>query len=236
MESEPRAVVYVRVSTEEQARGGVSLDAQEERVRAYCQMAGLKVEALIREEAVSGSIALAERPAGRRLIALIQSGKAAHVVSLKLDRVFRDTEDALRQTRAWDRAGIALHIVDMGGQTLNTASAMGRFFLTMAAGFAELERNLIAERTTLALRHKKAHGEVYGTIPLGFDRVGKRLRPNAAELQTIGRIRDLDRDGCALREIARRLNREGVPTKQGGQWYAATVRYLLRNRMYEGVA
>lgn len=70
------------------------------------------------------------------------------MVALKLDRRFRDAADALVQTRVWDRAGIALHVVDMGGQSLNTASSMGRMFLTMTAAFAELERNLISERTT----------------------------------------------------------------------------------------
>src|SRR6266576_5058844 len=72
---------------------------------------------------------------------------------MKLDRLFRDAEDALRQTKAWDRTGISLHLVDIGGQSMNTGSAMGRMFLTLMAGFAELERNLIAERTTAVLAH-----------------------------------------------------------------------------------
>jgi DNA invertase Pin-like site-specific DNA recombinase len=236
MEPEPTAVVYVRVSTEEQARGGVSLDAQEERVQAYCHLAGLKVEALIREEGVSGSVSLAERPAGRRLIALVQGGKASHVVSMKLDRLFRNAEDALAQTRAWDKAGVALHVCDMGGAAVNTGSAMGRMFITVMAGFAELERNLISERTATALRHKKARLDVYGSTPLGFDRVGKRLRPNPEELATISRIRKMKDEGCALGEIARTLNYEHVPTKRGREWHSSTVRYLLQNRMYEGAA
>lgn len=233
MEPELRAVVYVRVSTEEQARGGVSLDAQEERLRSYCGLTGLKLEEMIREEGVSGSIALADRPAGARLAELVRSGRASHVVCLKLDRLFRNAEDALRQTRAWDKAGVALHIADMGGAAVNTASAMGRMFITVMAGFAELERNLISERTATALRHKKARLDVYGSTPLGFDRVGKRLHPNAAELQTIARIRGMNDEGRSLCAIARILNCEGIATKQGGQWYATTVRYLLRNRLYD---
>jgi DNA invertase Pin-like site-specific DNA recombinase len=233
MEPELRAVVYVRVSTEEQARGGVSLDAQEERLRSYCGLTGLKLEEMIREEGVSGSIALADRPAGARLAELVRSGRASHVVCLKLDRLFRNAEDALRQTRAWDKAGVALHIADMGGAAVNTASAMGRMFITVMAGFAELERNLISERTATALRHKKARLDVYGSTPLGFDRVGKRLHPNAAELHTVARIRGMNDDGRSLCEIARILNCEGIATKQGGQWYATTVRYLLRNRLYD---
>src|SRR5438132_14410555 len=97
------AVAYVRVSTTEQAQHGVSLDAQEERIRAYCKMAGLDMVAVIREEGVSGSKALATRPGGQEVMSLVQSGVAHHVVALKLDRLFRDVVDALTQTRAWDK-------------------------------------------------------------------------------------------------------------------------------------
>src|ERR1700677_2248069 len=131
-----QAVGYIRVSTLDQSRNGVSLEAQEERLRAYCTAAGLHLVALIREDGVSASIPLADRPQGAELLAAMKNG-VAHVVTLKLDRLFRDAEDALRQTRAWDKAGVALHLVDMGGQSINTASAMGRMMLTMMAAFAE---------------------------------------------------------------------------------------------------
>ena len=108
--------------------------------------------------------------------------KVGHIVALKLDRLFRDAADALHQSRAWDKAEIALHLVDMGGQSLNTASAMGRFFLNMMAGVAELERNLIAERTGMALAYKKAHREAYAPTPYGFDRAGNSLIPNEREM------------------------------------------------------
>src|ERR1017187_1751358 len=143
-----KAVAYVRVSTAEQAREGISLEAQEDRVRAYCTMAGLDLVAVLREEGVSAAKVLASRPAGRELLGLLAAGSARHVVALKLDRLFRDAVDALTITRDWDLARVALHLVDMGGQTINTGSPMGRMFLTMMAGFAELERNLISERTS----------------------------------------------------------------------------------------
>ena len=231
-----KAVCYVRASTEEQAQGGVSLAAQEERLKAYCNMAGLEVAEVIREEGVSGVKPLAARPGGERLLKLLARKKVKHVVALKLDRLFRDAEDALRQTRAWDKAGIALHLVGMGGQTLNTATAMGRFFLNMMAAFAELERNLIAERTATALADKKAHGEAYAPTPYGFERVGETLRENTQEQETIAQIFAWRRDGWSLRKIAAELNRRGALTKQGGQWYASTVRYLLRNDLYQEVA
>src|SRR5262245_57091471 len=94
-----RAVAYVRVSTEEQAREGVSLDAQEARLRAYCAAAGLELVTLVREEGVSGSIPLAERPGGAELLRHLAEQNVAHVLALKLDRLFRDAADCLSQSR-----------------------------------------------------------------------------------------------------------------------------------------
>jgi DNA invertase Pin-like site-specific DNA recombinase len=225
------AVGYVRVSTEEQAREGVSLNAQEQKLRAYCALMGLELVELIREEGVSGARPLVLRPGGERLAKLVAAGKVEHVVALKLDRLFRDAEDALCQTKAWDKAGVALHLVDMGGQTINTASAMGRFFLSMMASFAELERNLIAERTQQALQHKKASGKVYGQVPYGLRRVGDRLEPDPREQAIIARIIEAHRNGKSLRVIARELEAEGVATKQGGKWTAGTVHSILANNL-----
>lgn len=212
-----KAVCYIRVSTEEQARGGVSLAAQEEKIMAYCQLTGLEPIAVIREEGVSGAKPLADRPAGEELLHLVAKKRAHHVVAMKLDRLFRDAADALNQTKAWDKGGVALHLVDMGGQALNTASAMGRFFLNVMAGFAELERNLIAERTEMALAHKKAHLEVYAPTPYGFNREGDTLTENPQELRAVTQIREWRAAGWSLGKIARELTRRCIPTKQGGR-------------------
>lgn len=229
-----QAMAYVRVSTQEQANEGVSLAAQEERIKAYCTMSGLELVRIIRDEGVSGSKPLATRPGGSELArALGGKSKIKHVVALKLDRLFRDAEDALHQTKEWDSKGIALHLIDMGGQAVNTATAMGRYFLTMMAGFAELERSLIAERTATALAHKKANREAYSPTPLGFDRNGAALVPNEREQKTVEFIREQRAAGLSLREIANRLNADGVPTKKGGKWYASTVKYVLENDLYK---
>jgi len=226
------AVAYTRVSTDEQAREGVSLDAQAERLRAYCTMSGLQIEALIREEGISGSVALGHRPGGRELLRLIRQHKVQHVVSLRLDRLFRDAVDCLAQTRQWDEGGIALHLVDMGGQSLNTASAIGRLFLTMTAAFAELERNLTAERTKAALAHKKNHRQAYSPTPYGFQRIENLLVPDPAEQAVIARILELHVAGASLRSIAATLNAQGVPAKKGGKWHHSAIRYILANELH----
>lgn len=209
------------------------MDAQEARLRAYCAMVDIELVTVYREEGVSAAKPLATRPRGAELAKLVDRRKVGHIVALKLDRLFRDAGDALAHTRAWDRSGVTLHLVDMGGQTLNTASAMGRLLLTMTAAFAELERNLIAERTAAAMQHKKAQRRVYSPIPLGFDRVGDALVENPGELAAVRRIRELRADGRTFLQIADQLEHEGIETKRGGRWYASTVRYIVRNDLYE---
>lgn len=209
----------------------MSLDAQTERIRAYCLSAGLELAELVTEDGVSGSIRLDTRPAGAKLLA----GRYDNVVALKLDRLFRDAEDALQQTRKWDRAGVALHIIDMGGQALNTASAMGRMFLTMTAAFAELERNLIAERTAAALSHKKKQHKAYSPTPFGFARDGQSLIQDTAESKVVNRLKAWEKQGLSQREMAERLNKLKVPTKRGGvRWYASTVGKILANSIHNG--
>jgi DNA invertase Pin-like site-specific DNA recombinase len=124
----------------------------------------------------------------------------------------------------------------MGGQTLNTATAMGRFFLNIMAGFAELERNLIAERTGTAMAHKKAHREAYAPTPYGYDREGDALKQNPGELKTVAQMRQWRAAGWSLGRIAQELTRRQIPTKKGGYWYPGTVKYLLENNLYAGVA
>lgn len=227
-----QAIGYIRVSTDEQVKGGVSLAAQEERIRAYASMAGLSLISVIREEGVSASLPLSQRPGGKELLGLLNEHSGRHVIALKLDRLFRDAEDALRQTRLWDRAGIALHMVDMGGTTVNTASAMGRLFLTMTAAFAELERNLISERTSAALAHKKRCLRTYSPTPYGYTRQGDQLVSLDVEQSIIAEIKQHRAAGRSLRAIAQHLNLSQVPTKAGGKWHASTVKYILGNALY----
>jgi DNA invertase Pin-like site-specific DNA recombinase len=196
-------------------------------------VAGLEVTALVREEGVSGGKPLSIRPGGKKLLALVRKKRVKHIVALKSDRLFRDAADTLHQSREWDKAGIALHLVDMGGTSLNTASAMGRFFLSMMAGVAELERNLIAERTATALANKKAHREAYAPAPYGFDRRGDTLIANRREQKVVGLIKEMRAQGWSLRKIAGVLNDQEILAKQGSRWHPQTIKYLLENKLYE---
>jgi len=228
-----KAVLYLRVSTSEQVIHGVSLMAQEERLLAYCTLQQLEVVQTYREEGVSGSKPLNARPQGARLLSMLRSRKAQHVVAMKLDRLFRNAEDALHQTSAWDSAGITLHLVDMGGQSLSTSSAIGRMMLTMMAAFAEFERNLISERTVTALAHKRSRRQVYNHTPYGYRREGGDILKIPEEQRIIRMIERWRGQGETFQAIADRLNSENIPTKLGTHWYPATIRKILGNDLHK---
>ncbi len=198
-----KAIGYTRVSTEEQAQEGLSLDAQAERIRAYCKAQGLKLGELLTDEGVSAAKPLATRPAGSKLLDILAAGEAQAVVSVKLDRLFRDAVDCLATVRSWNEDGIALHLLDLGGAAFNSASALGRFFLTVMAGAAEMERNLISERTKTALAYKRSKGEWLGAAPFGYRLLDGGLVPHESEQVIIAAIKqDRKARHLSIRELA----------------------------------
>ena len=218
-----KAVAYIRVSTGKQ---DLSMEAQEERIKLYCQMMGLELVEVIRERAVSAKIKLVKRPEGSKVARLLESG-VTHIVALKLDRLFRNAVDALTHVEKWDANGISLHLVDMGGQSLNTGSSMGKMIVTMLAGFAEFERNVISERTATALSFKKRSGMVYNHVPFGYMAEDGNLVTDATEQAVIARMQALRAEGTSYNEIANTLNGDSVATKQGGIWRSQTVKNII---------
>lgn len=145
------AIGYVRVSTEEQGVSGLGLADQRARIEAYCTLRGLRLAATIDDVGVSGGKVLASRPGGGRLLRCLQERKAGHVVMLKVDRGFRNAADCLATVEAWQRRQVTLHVIDLGGNAIDTASAAGKFMLTVLAGAAEMERNLTEARRRIAV-------------------------------------------------------------------------------------
>lgn len=223
------AVAYVRVSTEEQAAEGVSVDAQIAAVRAYANLRGLDLVDVVVDAGVSAGKPLADRAGGAVVLDLVRRRKVRAVVGVKLDRLFRNAGDCLTTTEAWDKAGVALHLVDMGGQAIDTSSAMGRFFLTVMAGAAEMERNLIRERTTTALAHKRAQGKrTSKDAPIGqrIGNDGDTLEADADEQRAVSLARALRADGYTVRAIVDALEAAGIPPR-GARWHPTTVNRML---------
>jgi len=139
------AVDYLRVSTDEQVDIGLSLENQEASIRSYCEAVGLELVELVHDAGVSGVKSLESRQGGARLLAMLAAGSAWHVVGLKLDRLFRDTVDALGTAKAWDVSGIGLHLVDHGGQSDVSHDAGGVRGVRARVGSGENERGDVSQ-------------------------------------------------------------------------------------------
>jgi len=225
------AIGYIRVSHPDQVESGLGLEDQENKIKAYCRMRNLNLVNIYRENGVSASIPLAERPVGSQLLKDLKDIQV--IVALKLDRAFRNTTDCLSTVEAWEKKGVSLHIIDLGGNSMDTTSAAGKFMLTVLAGAAEMERNLIKERTRAALKVKRENGYKTGgsVVPYGFDADSDgRLIPNPKEQKIAAIIRKRRNEGASLQNIADGLNKSKIPSKTGSIWRGSSIKTVLNSK------
>ncbi len=222
------AIGYARVSTDEQAREGVSLDAQRDRIAAYARAKGLELVGVLADEGASGKDM--NRPQLLEVLARCGRREVRHVIVFKLDRLTRRTRDLLELVEGTFLArGIELHSVS---ESLDSSTPHGRFVLTLFGGLAQMERELIGDRTRAALAWKRQQGQPTSHPPLGFEPNGRKghMLPVPAELAVVRSILDLARAGRTTRAIAAKLNEDGVPAKHGGRWHHSTVAGVVRRR------
>ena len=208
---------YLRVSTEEQARTGLGLAAQRETIRAEADRRGWEVE-WVADDGVSGGTAPRERPGLSTALDRVTAGDV--LVVAKLDRLGRSALDVIGLARQAEDEGWDVVILDLG---LDTTTPVGRFTLTIIAGVAELERDLIRQRTREALAALKARG-----VRLG--------RPHGLPDDVMARVVAEREDGATYRAIADDLNTDGIPTPAGSTWYPATVARVLKTAALDAEA
>lgn len=225
-----KAIGYARVSTIQQVKDGVSIDAQTSQIESYCTFRKLELERVITDCGVSGGIQMQDRDGGSELLEELRSGEYTDVIIVKLDRAFRNVVDCLKVVQEWQSLGINVHIQDIGGQSVDTSSAYGMFFLTVLAALAEMERKQVSERTKTGLWMKKQKREYCGGgIPYGFKLAddGKVLVPDKHEREIIEYAVELRDDGLSYRGIARALHEEGFRSRTGGKFHAQSVKRML---------
>ena len=218
-----RATGYVRVSTGKQAEEGVSLEAQEARIRAWCTAQGHELGGTEVDAGLSGGRA-DNRPALQSALDRVCHERGILVV-YSLSRLARSTRDALDIAERLHKAGA--NLVSLS-ESIDTTTAMGRFFFTVLAALAALERDLISERTSMAMRHIAANGGYTGgEAPYGWRRSTESvLAQDSDEQRVISMIRKLHNGGQNAPSIARTLNGAFVPCR-GSAWHAKTVSRIL---------
>lgn len=243
----PKAVIYTRVSTEEQADAGTSLQTQEEKARTQACLHGAQLISVISDEGVSGA-RYQSRKGIQEALHLIETKQADMLIVYRLDRLGRKARIILDIAERVDRAGGRLITCD--GQELG-GSPIGKMMLTMFAGLAELERATIRERTVTGKRRRAEQGSqpARGFSPFGYHVVTKA---DALRDEYAGRVPgeyvlidesarwaramyDWCIEGASLREICRRLQQNGVLAPLGGaNWVPITVKTILENPVYKG--
>lgn len=225
-----RTYGYTRVSTTEQFHSRLSIDEQQAQIKAFCAQHELDLgpddSRLMEESASAYTLQFQERPVGRALNTTLQPGD--HLVIVKVDRAFRDMNDALATVQAWNARGILIHLLDL---PLCEHPIFGKLLLAVLAWAAEFESDRRGERMIEAWRSAKRSGKHMGRShsPWGFRWVGsKKLR--TARLEYCPEERavmavcwDLYREGIAVQAICGHLIRHRVaPLDRRPEWNRKT--------------
>lgn len=217
-----KAIGYARVSTTDQAQEGISLEAQAAKIQAYAVLNDLDLVEIIEDAGKSGKDT--NREGIQKALALIESGEVKAIIVYKLDRLSRKVVDTLTLIERVEKASSAFHSIQ---EKVDTHSAIGKFFLTITAAFAEMERNVISERTKDALSYKKSQGAYLGAVPYGYQLEGEELTEDQPETESIETILAMRQAGATFQAIATHLNEKGISTKRDRKWYPTTVKNVI---------
>jgi DNA invertase Pin-like site-specific DNA recombinase len=224
-----RAALYVRVSTEDQAREGFSLDAQTKKLEAYCRFRGFTVHDIYRDEGCSGRNT--DRPEYKRMME--ESDDWDDLIVLKLDRIHRNSVNFALMMNELGSKGKNFTSVQ---EDFDTSTAMGRFAMDIIQRIAQLESEQIGERVKFGMVRKAKYGS--GSMgsghPYGYVYEKGSLIVIEYEAEVVKEIYAMYSDGMSYRSIADTLNDSSIPTKMGKKWYSQSVSNILHNPVYAG--
>ena len=222
------AGIYIRVSTEDQAREGFSLPEQEKRLRAMCEYKGYEIYDVYQDAGISAKTGN-KRPEFERLLQDIKDRKCNTIVVLKLDRLTRSVYDwenilkFLEENEAY---------LDCANDDINTTSANGKMISRIFTSVSQQEIERTSERTKVGLAGAIKAGHIPHKAPLGYTRKDKTLVPDMKTKDVVIRIFDLYHSGLSYQKIKNIFNEEKVLGKTN--WYDTTILKILENEIYKG--
>ena len=230
MEEEERKIagIYIRVSTEDQAREGFSLGEQEEKLKQLCDYKGYEVYKVYCDAGISAKD-MEHRPKFQEMLKDMKDGKINYIVAYKLDRVtrsVRDLEELISQLEKYNTYLVC------DRDDVNTSTANGRFFVRMLTVLSQLEIEIVSERTKFGLNGAIKSGHLPGQVALGFKKDGNRktiIDPATAPI--IKRVFDLYLQGKTFLQISSIFNEEKVLNKN---WKDTHIERIINNRLYMG--
>ena len=236
-----RVALYVRVSTEEQAEHGYSIEAQLDVLRQYCKLYHKEIVEEYVDPGVSGK-EMTKRAKLQKLLRDAELGRFDEVIVWKFNRMSRKTKDLLEIVEHLTKHKVYFRSFS---ENFDTSTPMGKFALQMMGAVGELERNTIVDNVKLGLKQRARRGFHNGGACLGYRSVedpggtGKKRKTRLVimpeEAVIIRKIFDLYAAGKGFRSIATQLNREGAKTKKGNFFGPDSVREILKNPIYTGM-
>lgn len=227
-EEKKKCGLYLRVSTEDQAREGFSLPEQKERLETFCKFKGYEIVDYYEDAGISAKTGN-HRPEFERLKSDIKAKKINTIVALKLDRITRSIFDWEKLITFLDENNA---YIDCANDEINTTSANGKMIsrLLMSVSQNEIERT--SERTKIGLSGAIKSGHIPHVAPLGYKHEDKKLVIDYATKDIVVRIFDLYYNGYSYQKISNLFNAEQVLGKTN--WRDSTIVTILENEIYKG--
>ncbi len=223
------AGIYIRVSTEDQAREGFSLGEQKEKLLQLCKFKEYEVFKVYEDAGISAKD-MEHRPAFKEMLADMKEGKINYIVAYKLDRVtrsVRDLEELISQLEQYNTYLVC------DRDDVNTSTANGRFFVRMLTVLSQLEIEIVSERTKFGLNGAIKSGHLPGTIPLGYKKDNnKKTVIDETTKDIVIRIFNMYLEGKSYQQIANILKEEKVLAPK--RWRDSHIQKILENRIYMG--
>ena len=223
------AAVYIRVSTEDQAREGFSLGEQKEKLLQLCAFKGYKVFKVYEDAGISAKD-MEHRPAFQEMLRDMKDGKINYIVAYKLDRVTRSVRDLEELISQLEKYNCYL-VCDR--DDVNTSTANGRFFVRMLTVLSQLEIEIVSERTKFGLNGAIKSSHLPGPAPLGYKKDGnKKTIVDETTKPIIERIFKMYLEGKSFQQISNIFNEEKIlyPKK----WKDTTIQKIIDNKIYMG--
>lgn len=231
----PKAAIYTRVSTLNQAEKGHGLEAQLGVCRKMCDVKNYEVSDIYAEEGISGTMKAHSRPEFNRLLRDAKEKKFEVLVFYTFDRLARDIRVFLSIVDELNEFGIKIVSCK---ENIDTTTDTGEFMMNIYASVSHLELKTIKSRLAMGREQKKLEsGYIGGSLPYGYSRVDGKIEINPVHSNVVKSIyQAYHMKKFSLRRIARILDDEGISTPKGGKkWDARTIGVILDNKdKYEG--
>ena len=218
---------YIRVSTEDQAREGFSLREQEERLKEFCKFKRYNIYKVYQDAGISAKND--KRPAYQEMIEDVKKGNINVIVALKLDRLTRsvyDIEKLMKFVNDYECD------IDCMADESNTTTSNGRMVMRIMTSVSQNEIEKCSERTKFGLVGAIKAGHIPGPLPLGYQRIDKKMIPDPLTKDIIVRLYDLYLEGKSYQSIANIYNQEQILGKTN--WLDSTISRMITNEIYKG--